>query len=289
MSYFDFLNGLPNLSWLGILSLFLLIFGRLLPIFALAPFLGTKVAPIPARVGLALSVACIFLPILAPMAEVSLSLDTAFIGYLFKELLVGFILGLLISIPFFMVQSSGILIDYLRGASIMQAQDPTMQNQASPIGIFYNYLLIVIFFQVNGPFLFFNALSESYTLIPPTHFLNPHLFDAHCPLWKTATSLAHQIATISIQLSAPALVAILMAEMFLGIANRLAPQVQIAFLGMPLKSLLGLMVLWAGWFFLLKQFGNHALKWVETMEKMMRSLPDSATEKTTEAIVQQWL
>ena len=50
----------------------------------------------------------------------------------------------------------------------------------------------------------------------------------------------NQIITIAIQLAAPALVAILMAEMFLGIANRLAPQVQIAFLGMSIKSLLGL-------------------------------------------------
>jgi type III secretion protein T len=56
---------------------------------------------------------------------------------------------------------------------------------------------------------------------------------------------------LSLKLAAPALVAILMAEMFLGIANRLAPQVQIAFLGMPLKSFLGLLLLFFGWFAIL--------------------------------------
>jgi hypothetical protein len=40
---------------------------------------------------------------------------------------------------------------------------------------------------------------------------------------------------------------ILMTDFFLGIANRLAPQVQITFLGMPLKSLLALTIVFFGW------------------------------------------
>ena len=53
-----------------------------------------------------------------------------------------------------------------------------------------------------------------------------------------------------------------MAESFLGIANRLAPQVQIAFLGLALKSLLGLILLWAGWAFITKQMAQTAVDWV---------------------------
>jgi len=52
-----------------------------------------------------------------------------------------------------------------------------------------------------------------------------------------------------------------MAEMFLGIANRLAVNVQIAFLGMALKSLFGLALLWAGWSFIIQQMVKGALLW----------------------------
>lgn len=69
------------------------------------------------------------------------------------------------------------------------------------------------------------------------------------------------------KLAAPAIIAILMAEMFLGIANRLAPQVQIAFLGMPLKSFLGLLLLFVGWFAILgdmKELSEQMLQQIST-------------------------
>jgi type III secretory pathway component EscT len=82
----------------------------------------------------------------------------------------------------------------------------------------------------------------------------------------------NQIITIAIQMAAPAIVSILMAEMFLGIANRLAPQVQIAFLGMSIKSLLGLSLLWAAWFFILKQFTKQAYNWLDLVNKLIYTL-----------------
>ena len=151
----------------------------------------------------------------------------------------------------------------------MQSQDPSMQTQASPIGIFYNYILIVIFFQISGPFLFFDAVLKSYEIVPPAEYINPLFFSVKSAFWKTSMDLIHHIVSIAIQLSAPAIVAILMAEMFLGIANRLAPQVQIAFLGMSIKSLLGLALLWVAWFFILKQFTKQTYDWLGVINKMI--------------------
>jgi len=67
-----------------------------------------------------------------------------------------------------------------------------------------------------------------------------------------------KVFAVGIQLAAPSILAILMTEMFLGIANRLAPQVQIVFLGMSLKSLVGLAVLCAAWFFIIQQLNKLA-------------------------------
>ena len=77
------------------------------------------------------------------------------------------------------------------------------------------------------------------------------------------------VLSMSIQLAAPPLIGVIMAEMFLGIANRLAPQVQIAFLGMSIKSLLGLALLWAAWYFILKQFTKQTHDWLGVINKII--------------------
>lgn len=265
----DYLSTLPNMTLWGVISLFFLVLMRLAPIMAMAPFLGAKLAPGVARMGLAVFLSIVFLPYLIVNVKEPITFNNAFILYSMKEILIGFILGFFVTIPFYMVQTSGIIVDYLRGASIMQSQDPSLQTQASPIGIFYNYILIVIFFQISGPFLFFDALVKSYELVPPAEYINPLFFSVKSAFWKTSFDLVNQIVAIAIQLSAPAIVAILMAEMFLGIANRLAPQVQIAFLGMSIKSLLGLALLWAAWFFILKQFTKQTYDWLGVINKVI--------------------
>jgi len=272
MNYAELYSNLPNISIMEVLSLFFLIIMRIAPSLVLAPFFGAKLAPGIARMGLAICVATIFLPFISIKTTAPVGFSNAYIFYALKEILVGLILGFFITVPFYMVQTAGTIIDYLRGASIMQAQDPSMQTQTSPIGILFNYILIVIFFQIDGPFLFFDALMKSYELIPPDKLINPAFLSIKSGFWKITFDLVNQIVTIAIQLAAPALVAILMAEMFLGIANRLAPQVQIAFLGMSIKSLLGLGLLFAAWYFILKQFTKQGYNWLELLNKLIYSM-----------------
>jgi type III secretion protein T len=198
--------------------------------------------------------------------------NTAYLGLVVKELMMGLILAMLAAIPFYFAQSAGVLIDFLRGSSSLGVTDPSTQTQATPIGLLYNYVLIVLFFEINGPFLFFDAVLLSYTVIPVDSFINAAFFKLEQPFWKMMLHLLTDFTAISIQLAAPALVAILMAEMFLGIANRLAPQVQIAFIGMALKSLLGIAMLWAGWFFILQQLGQQVLLWLKNLDRVLHTL-----------------
>jgi type III secretion protein T len=171
-----------------------------------------------------------------------------------------------------MAQSSGVLIDFARGASSLQVNDPTTQTQASDIGILYNYIMIVIFYEVNGIYLFFDAVMNSFTVIPADGWINPAFFTFKHYFWETVWHLMTKIFAISIQLAAPSLLAILMTELFLGIANRLAPQVQIAFLGMSLKSLAGLAMLTVAWFFIVKQLGVQMNLWLKDIPVLMQSM-----------------
>lgn len=256
---------------MSLMTVFFLGLMRIAPIVSLSPFLGSKL-PGGVKMGLTFALVLIFLPHIALTATVPLTFDLSFVFLSLKELFVGFILGVVSTIPFYIAQSSGVFIDFMRGSSALQVTDPFMQTQTSPIGILLNYVMVVLFFQIGGPFIFFDAVFQSYNMIPADHLIHTYFFSSGQPFWKMIFGLLTRFLAVSLQLAAPSIVAILMAEMFLGIANRLAPQVQIVFLGMSLKSLLGLGLLWAGWFFILKQMANQSVLWLHDLEKVLQTM-----------------
>lgn len=248
---------------------------RFAPIVSMAPFLGAKIIPGVARMAIAFSLILMFLPtILLHMHTLAMPEGT-FVFLVFKELLIGYFLGFLSAVPFYVAQSAGIVIDYMRGSSMLMAQDPTVQVQVSTIGLMFNFYLIALFYAVDGPLFFFNAIETSFRVFPVDTFLSPEFFKMTNPLWKLALGVIGHVFRISLQLAAPCLVAILMAEAFLGIANRLAPQVQIAFLGMSLKSLLGLTLLWTSWYIILRQMSSDSLHWVQLIDQILLQFPTS--------------
>ncbi len=251
------------------LSLLFLFLARFLPIIALSPFFGARVLPHPVKVTFALSLFVIFLPHLLLLTTKPLVFDYTLILLMFKEMFVGFTLGFVMSMPFIIVQNAGIIIDHQRGGASLMINDPTIQNQSSPLGTIFNFVLIFIFFYLDGPFLFIDAVITSYEIIPPDQFINPRFFERHSPFWEMQIELFNKIMIISIQFATPALLAILMTDVFLGIANRLAPQVQITFLGMPLKSLLGLAVICLGWKLVVTEYAKQAYYWLNQVNEMI--------------------
>jgi type III secretion protein T len=270
--YTDFLTDFGSGDYNVILKLLLLTFMRIAPITGIAPFLGAKIIPNSARVGLAIGLTLVFFPNVIYYAKPESINTTTFLFFSLKEIFIGFSLAFIASAPFYIVQSSGILIDYLRGSSMMMSQDPTMQAPSSPIGIMLNNYLIVLFYALDGPLIFFNCIMTSFELFPVNGIIPTLFFKLGNPFWQKILILASDIFNLSIELAAPAILAILMAEMFLGIANRLAPQVQISFLGMPLKSILGLFVLWTGWYFIMKQTSKMSIDWIHSLQAMLNDM-----------------
>ncbi|MBN9377333.1 MAG: type III secretion protein [Chlamydiales bacterium 38-26] len=266
-----FLNSAFNTEggFLSFLSLFFLFLARMLPIILQSPFFGAKVMPQPAKVALAIGLFFIFLPqLLLVSHKIDFNLRLVFL--MFKELFVGALMGFLISMPFLIVQSAGIIIDHQRGGASLMVNDPTIQNQSSPLGSMFNYVMIWIFFMVDGPFLFIEAILTSYEVIPPDQILNYTFFDKNSSFWASQIALLNKLMVISIRLASPALIMIMMTDFFLGIANRLAPQVQITFLGMPLKSLLALFIIFLGWRLLTEEMAKQCLVWINEVLNMFR-------------------
>jgi len=271
-SYLSLLLSFPKLSGNTVLGLFLLTLMRIIPILTIAPFLGAKNLPASIKMMFGIAIAAIMIPKVLMNATGSVDFNWEFVGYSLKELLIGFILGFIVSIPFSIAQSSGSLIDFVRGSQSLQVTDPTTQTQTGPVGLLYNYVLIVIFFAIDGPFLFFNGLAASFQVIPVDSYFNTSFFSLNLPLWKLIISILNTVMSLAIQLAAPSIVGVLMTEMFLGIANRLAPQVQIVFLGIPLKSWVGIAFLALAWTFILPQLGKESLNWLKIMDNTIYTI-----------------
>ena len=268
--YTSFYSQLAEYAPSSMLTLFFLGMARIIPVVVFAPFFGSKL-PSGVKLGLSICLTIVLLPHVTIKSQTTPDFNIVYIILFLKEILIGFILGLLVSVPFYVALASGSLIDFLRGSSSLQVTDPSSQEQTSPIGILYNYVLIVIFYNLNGPLMLFDGILDSYNVIPADGFINPVFFHMKQPIWEMITGVLSKVIALSIQLAAPSLLAILMTEVFLGIANRLAPQVQIVFLGMSLKSLIGLAVLCAAWMFILQQMGKETLLWMKEINKVFQA------------------
>lgn len=209
-----------------------------------------------------------FLPQLLQVTTTPLGFNLKAVLLIAKELFIGFAIGFVISIPFTIVQNAGMMIDHQRGGASLMVNDPTIQNQSSPLGTLFNMVLIYMFFVIDAPFMFMDALITSYEIVPPDAFFNPNFFLKGSGFWEMQKTIMNKVMVISIQLATPALLAILMTDVFLGIANRLAPQVQITFLGMPLKSLLALAVVCLGW----KLYNDEVTKLIYTWMNLVKNM-----------------
>ncbi len=267
-----FLNSaLSQGNVLGPLTLLILFFARFLPIIALSPFFGARILPHPVKVMFAITMFVVFLPKLLVVTTTPLTFDSFMLLLFVKEVFVGFVLGFIIGVPFMIVQNAGIIIDHQRGGASLMVNDPTIQNQSSPLGTLFNFILIVIFYMLDGPFLFIDAIITSYEVIPPDQFFSRSFFASDSAFWNPQMfDLLNKMMVITIRLASPALITILMTDVFLGIANRLAPQVQITFLGMPLKSLLALAIVFFGWQLFTDELGHEVYYWLNYINNTLK-------------------
>lgn len=227
--------------------------------------------PDSARIGFAAAITLLFLPFLMSVTPGTVKLDLAFLILMIKEVFVGVLIAFLISIPFFIAQSAGSIIDHQRGAQSLQVTNPNSSSPTSPMGTLFSDLMTVIFYALGGVLFFFEAFFSSYHIIPPNKFLSPKFFTLDHLIWVSMIDMANLVLKLVLQLSAPALLIILLSDVFLGVANRMAPQVQVTFLLYSLKSFMGIAIVWLGWWLLLRQLDIELLTWFKTFTRLIQS------------------
>jgi len=274
MDYVDLLekSKIIEMSPSTLLSLLFLALARMMPIVGLAPFFGAKILPHSAKVILCLCLLTMIAPKLVLSISGPIEFNTMLMVLLAKEIFIGTIIGFFVSLPFLILSSSGVLIDHQRGAASLMTNDPTISNQTSPLGTLFNMILIVLFFNFNGPFYVIETLFSSYDLVPPDKLLSPIFFMPQSPLHERIMYAMQVFTNLMIQFAMPGLLVVLMTDTFLGIINRLAPQIQITFLGMGFKSWLAILIVCIGWSTMVDQMAKQIVLWMQEFLRLVQEM-----------------
>jgi flagellar biosynthesis protein FliR len=118
-----------------------------------------------------------------------------------------------------------------------EALSPMGSGKSSPLGALMTLLAVVVFFEIGGPVHLTAALARSYEAIP----FGPPVALAGRPhaMAMVAIAASAKLIESAIGLCAPAIVALLLADIVLGMIGRAVPEIPLYFVGMPLKALLG--------------------------------------------------
>lgn len=214
--------------------LFALIATRLSAMMAIAPVLSSRTIPMRVKAGLVMLISFITLPLVAGEGGAVPTSVWGIASLAVKEAMIGFAFGLIAQMLFAAVQTAGAYVDLGAGFAIAQSFDPSSNTTVSVLGRFYNLVAITAFIAIGGVQLLVGGVVRSFTLAPP-------LADANLgAVVNGVLARADDILLIAVQLSAPLLGALLIADITLGIISRAAPQMNVFIVGLPVKIALAL-------------------------------------------------
>jgi len=229
---------------------------RLLTIVSIVPFLFGKPVPRKMRVGAAMVLMFFLFPLMKPAVPPEITNDSLVLFALYmKEAFIGLCLGFSVSMIFYGFDAAGRMIDNQRGASLARVLIPQLGTQGSLSGQLLFQMAIVLYLVFGGHLLFLKTVFESYQLIPIFEFPNiqPGLF----PLMDFFITLSGQVLALAVQIAAPVIIAILMADIILGLTNRVAPQINVWELGFNIRGFIGILTLFFAITLIARQIHIH--------------------------------
>ncbi len=219
------------------LQIFLLISLRAAGMFIASPVIGHKSIPTMVKVGLAITLAVVLIPIVSEMPLPEIDSVWMLGGIAIKEILVGFIIGLFFAILFDAVRMSGNIIGYQIGLLVAQVLDPEANSNVSMVGEFLYTLALLIFLAIDGHHAILSAFADSYKMIPIG------IFNFSGSAGEMLIKFTAYSFTIAIKLAAPVMITLFLVTVSLGVIARTVPQMNIFIVGLPLKIGIGFLVM----------------------------------------------
>lgn len=203
---------------------------RALAWLVVSPPFNSRVIPFPVKTGLACALALPLAATLAPTLR-AVSFDTpSLVGAITVQVVAGLALGFVAQLLFSALAAAGSLVDLFGGFTVAQAYDPFLNAQTSVFGRFYDLLTITLLFAIDGHLLLVRGFLTSFSAIP---LRGPALN-------RLGALLTHDLGLFflsALEVAAPLLAALFVAQVVLGLLSRAAPSMNIFAVSFPFTVL----------------------------------------------------
>lgn len=215
------------------LILFMLITGRMTGFIVFNPLLGRRGIPGMVKSGFILLLSLCVYSMTPPGGEMPSTLWGLAFAFL-MELLLGYVLGLVINIFFYIPLMAGSVIDMQMGLSMGATYDPSSGAQVTVTSTLLNVLMSLLFFVSNAHHTLLLIMAGSGRVVPFGRVaLGEDFYPAMIEIFIECTILG-------VKLCMPVLAAELMGQVGMGILMKAIPQINVFAINIELKVLIGL-------------------------------------------------
>ena len=220
------------------LEYFLLIFTRVSCFVFIAPFFSMNSVPARIRIGISFFTAMLLYQALSPADIIVYGTVMEYALIVMKEAITGLLIGFSATMCTSIVNFAGSVADMETGLSMVTLLDPTTRENTSITGVFFQYVLMLMMIATGMYRYLFGALADTFTLMP----VNGAVFHSDRLLNSMLLFLGEYIL-IGFRIVLPVFCVILLLNAVLGILAKVAPQMNMFSVGIQLKILTGLGVL----------------------------------------------
>ncbi|MGN1304455.1 MAG: flagellar biosynthetic protein FliR [Oscillospiraceae bacterium] len=245
----------------------LLIFSRVLGIFAFNPILSRRNIPQIVKVVSCILIAMIVINVRQPEPVDTGEVLGVYLAMLLKEGFVGVVIGFITDMFFYSVQMSGEIMDMQAGLGMAKVFDPGTNLQMSIMGSFVSFMMYLYFFVTNAHLTYIELFVKSFDLIPlGFEGVNPDL-------GITIVEYFSVVLTLVLKIAMPLMVSQTILQFCIGVLMKSVPQIQIMVINIQIKVGFGFLIL----FILavpLSDFIERFMDiWLETIEGVLPLIP----------------
>ena len=229
------------ISWsfpISELEYFLLIMTRVTCFIFIAPFFGQPSVPARVKIGFGFFTSVLIYYLTMPHTELVMNTVLEIAILVLKEAAAGLLIGFGANICTSIVLFAGRTVDMEMGLAMASQLDPTTNQEATMSGVYYQYLVMLLMITSGMYQYFISAITETFTLIPVGNIS----FNMDAILDGFIRFLGDYMV-IGMQLALPVFCTIMLLNAVLGILAKIAPQMNMFAVGMQLKVMTGLIVL----------------------------------------------
>jgi flagellar biosynthetic protein FliR len=218
--------------------IFAMVLIRMSGLVVFAPFFGGENLPQRARIGLAVFLSFVVFKDAAAGLSGPLELSWITLGMLAgKELLIGLAVGFASGLVFSGAQLAGELIGQQVGFTLANVVDPVTESEVGIISFFNFTMTIAVFLSLNLHLLLIKILALSYRYVGIGEVVLRKEMFGHL------SYMFGEIWDYALQIGGPILLLMLLVSVIVGFLTRTMPQLNIIVIGLPSRTMIGLLAL----------------------------------------------